>query len=90
MALSKGANHSHQNKNQRQEHRLKMEAEAEKQNKTNKNRTNKQRGKVEEMGKDEFRGITSRVGDVLKLLHLGTFKVRLGHRESSKTNLGYG
>lgn len=42
-----------------------MGAEAEKQNKTNKNRTNKQGGKVEEMGKDEFRGITSRLGDVL-------------------------
>lgn len=40
-----------------------MGAEAEKQ--TNKNGTNKQGGKVEEMGKDEFRGITSRLGDVL-------------------------
>lgn len=78
MALNKGANHSHQNKNQRQEHRIKMGEKAETKQTNKKNRTNKQGRKVEEMGKDELRGITSRIGDVLNSSILARVQGQVG------------
>lgn len=43
-----------------------------------KNRTNKQGRKVEEMGKDEFRGITSRIGDALNSSILARVQGQVG------------